>query len=89
MFYIAGKLAECGSKIRKGWVAPNTSTVVARLEKAGAILTTVETALTDLRAKGFSMRITGDSRVAKHEQRFTERHNLGRREAAIMCVLGL
>lgn len=49
----------------------------------------VETALEGLRAKGLAMRITGDGRVAKHEQRFTERHNLGRREAALMCVLML
>jgi uncharacterized protein len=50
---------------------------------------TVEAALSGLRAKGLAMRITGDSRVAKHEQRFTERHNLGRREGAILCVLVL
>src|SRR5947199_10336369 len=50
---------------------------------------TVDAALLDLRAKGFAMRITGDSGVAKHEQRFTERHDLGRREAAGMCVLML
>jgi uncharacterized protein YceH (UPF0502 family) len=51
---------------------------------------TVETALESLRNKGLSMRITGrDSRVPKHEQRFTERFNLGRREAALMCVLML
>ena len=37
MFYVAGKLAECGSKIRKGWVAPTTSTAIARLEAAGAV----------------------------------------------------
>jgi aspartyl-tRNA(Asn)/glutamyl-tRNA(Gln) amidotransferase subunit A len=37
MFYLAGRIAECGSRIRKGWVAPATSTVIARLEKAGAI----------------------------------------------------
>jgi len=49
---------------------------------------TVETALENLRNKGLSMRITGrDSRVPKHEQRFTERYNLGRREAALICVL--
>jgi uncharacterized protein len=49
---------------------------------------TVEAALEALREKGLTMRITGrDSRVPKHEQRFTERHNLGRREAAIICVL--
>jgi uncharacterized protein YceH (UPF0502 family) len=50
---------------------------------------TVESALEGLRGKGFATRITGDGRVAKHEQRFTERHNLGRREAALMCVLML
>jgi uncharacterized protein YceH (UPF0502 family) len=49
---------------------------------------TAETALEALRTKGLAMRITGrDSRVPKHEQRFTERFNLGRREAAILCVL--
>jgi aspartyl-tRNA(Asn)/glutamyl-tRNA(Gln) amidotransferase subunit A len=37
MYYMSGKLAECGSKIRKGWVAPATSTAVARLQGAGAI----------------------------------------------------
>jgi aspartyl-tRNA(Asn)/glutamyl-tRNA(Gln) amidotransferase subunit A len=37
MYYISGKLAECGSKIRKGWVAPATSTAIARLQDAGAI----------------------------------------------------
>src|SRR5437588_6234583 len=36
MYYVKGKLAECGSKIRKGWIAPSTSTAVARLEAAGA-----------------------------------------------------
>ena len=51
---------------------------------------TVETALEGLRGKGLAMRVTGrDSRVPKHEQRFTERFNLGRREAAILCVLML
>src|SRR5215471_4286717 len=50
----------------------------------------VEVALEGLRNKGLSMRITGrDSRVPKHEQRFTEKYNLGRREAAILCVLML
>ena len=49
-----------------------------------------ETALDGLRNKGLSMRVSGrDSRVPKHEQRFTERFNLGRREAAILCVLML
>ena len=36
MYYSKGKLAECGSKIRKGWIAPATATAVARLEAAGA-----------------------------------------------------
>jgi uncharacterized protein YceH (UPF0502 family) len=49
----------------------------------------VETALHGLRTKGLSSRISGDSRVAKYEQRFTERLNLGRREGAILCVLML
>src|ERR1700736_6584785 len=51
---------------------------------------TVESALTTLRDKGLSLRSTGrDSRVPKHAQRFTEKFNLGRREAAVMCVLML
>jgi len=50
---------------------------------------TVERALESLRAKGLAVRITGDSRVPKHGQRFTETLNLGRREAALMCVLML
>jgi len=50
---------------------------------------TVENALENLRTKGFAMRVTGDGRVAKHEQRFTEKFNLGRREAALLCVLML
>jgi uncharacterized protein len=49
---------------------------------------TVEAALTGLRAKGLASRITGgDSRVPKHSQRFTESANLGRREAALLAVL--
>jgi len=49
---------------------------------------TVEVALESLRAKGLALRSTGrDSRVPKHGQRFTETFNLGRREAAIICVL--
>jgi len=36
MYYVKGKLAECGSKIRKGWIAPATATALARLEAAGA-----------------------------------------------------
>jgi uncharacterized protein YceH (UPF0502 family) len=51
---------------------------------------TVEEALAGLRAQGLSLRITGgDSRVPKHAQRFTEKFNLGRREAAVMCLLML
>ncbi len=51
---------------------------------------TVEEALAGLRAKGLALRITGgDSRVPKHAQRFTEQFNLGRREAAVICVLML
>jgi uncharacterized protein len=49
---------------------------------------TVEVALEGLRAKGLALRNTGrDSRVPKHEQRFTEKFNFGRREAAVLCVL--
>jgi uncharacterized protein YceH (UPF0502 family) len=51
---------------------------------------TVEQALDELRKEGLATRITGrDSRVPKHEQRFTEKFNLGRREAAVLCVLFL
>ena len=50
---------------------------------------TVETALQGLRDKGLSSRISGGSRVPKHEHRFTERCNLGRREEALLCVLML
>lgn len=50
----------------------------------------VEYALEGLRAKRLAVRITGgDSRVPKHGQRFTETLNLGRREAALLCVLML
>jgi aspartyl-tRNA(Asn)/glutamyl-tRNA(Gln) amidotransferase subunit A len=37
MYYVAGKPAGCGSKVREGWIAPATSTAIARLEDAGAI----------------------------------------------------
>jgi uncharacterized protein len=50
---------------------------------------TVEIALEGLRAQGLAARISGESRVPKHAQRFTEKFNLGRREAAVMCVLML
>jgi aspartyl-tRNA(Asn)/glutamyl-tRNA(Gln) amidotransferase subunit A len=36
MYYSKGKLAECGSKIREGWIAPATATAVERLETAGS-----------------------------------------------------
>jgi aspartyl-tRNA(Asn)/glutamyl-tRNA(Gln) amidotransferase subunit A len=36
MYYVKGKLCECGSKVRKGWIAPATSTALARLEAAGS-----------------------------------------------------
>src|SRR6185295_5665782 len=36
MYYVKGKLAECGSKIRKGWIAPATATALVKLEAAGA-----------------------------------------------------
>jgi aspartyl-tRNA(Asn)/glutamyl-tRNA(Gln) amidotransferase subunit A len=36
MYYTKGKVAECGSKVRKGWVAPATATAVERLEAAGS-----------------------------------------------------
>jgi uncharacterized protein YceH (UPF0502 family) len=49
---------------------------------------TVEVALEDLRAKSLATRLTGrDVRVPKHSQRFTEQFNLGRREAALLCLL--
>lgn len=36
MYYSAGRIAGCGSKVREGWIAPATSTAVARLEAAGS-----------------------------------------------------
>jgi aspartyl-tRNA(Asn)/glutamyl-tRNA(Gln) amidotransferase subunit A len=36
MYYSKGKPAGCGSKVREGWIAPVTSTAVARLEAAGS-----------------------------------------------------
>jgi uncharacterized protein YceH (UPF0502 family) len=51
---------------------------------------TVDTALAGLRAKGLSMRTSGpDMRVPKHQHRLSEVFNLGRREAAVLCVLML
>ena len=37
MYYIKGKPAGCGSKVREGWIAPATSTAIERLDDAGAI----------------------------------------------------
>lgn len=37
MYYEAGKVSTCGSKIRKDFVATSTSTAIARLQKAGTI----------------------------------------------------
>lgn len=37
MFYRAGRVCACGTRIRKGWVADTTATVLARLDRAGAI----------------------------------------------------
>ena len=37
MFYVAGKLSTCGSKIRKDFRPAYTATVIERLEHAGAI----------------------------------------------------
>ena len=51
---------------------------------------TVETALDGLRAKGLATRVSGhDMRVPKHAHRLAEVVNLGRREAAVLCVLML
>ncbi|HYL87667.1 MAG TPA: amidase [Burkholderiales bacterium] len=37
MFYRAGLVSNCGSKIRKGWVAAETAAVLERLDAAGAL----------------------------------------------------
>jgi aspartyl-tRNA(Asn)/glutamyl-tRNA(Gln) amidotransferase subunit A len=37
MYYFAGLPAGCGSKIREGWIASQTSSVIRRLQNAGAI----------------------------------------------------
>src|ERR1700683_4541245 len=50
---------------------------------------TVEVALEGLRAQGLAVRISGESRVPKHAQRLPAKFTLGRREAAVMCVLML
>ena len=36
MYYIKGKVSECGSKVRKEWIAPATATVLTRLAAAGS-----------------------------------------------------
>ena len=36
MYYVKGKVSECGSKVRKGFIAPATSTALARLAAAGS-----------------------------------------------------
>ena len=51
---------------------------------------TVESALAGLRQKGLAVRVSGhDMRVPKHAHRLSEVINLGRREAAVLCVLML
>lgn len=37
MYYRAGRVATCGSKIRRNWTAPVTATALARLDAAGAV----------------------------------------------------
>ncbi|MBM3521390.1 MAG: amidase [Alphaproteobacteria bacterium] len=37
MYYRAGRVATCGSKIRRDWVAPATATALQRLDAAGAL----------------------------------------------------
>jgi len=37
MFFRSGKVSNCGSKIRRGWVASETSTALERLDAAGAL----------------------------------------------------
>ncbi len=37
MFYRAGRVSACGTRVRRGWVADTTATVLARLDRAGAI----------------------------------------------------
>lgn len=37
MYYVAGRVAECGSKLRAGWVAPASSTAIEKLTTAGAL----------------------------------------------------
>jgi aspartyl-tRNA(Asn)/glutamyl-tRNA(Gln) amidotransferase subunit A len=37
MFYRAGRVSNCGAKIRRGWVAGETSAALERLDAAGAV----------------------------------------------------
>src|SRR5438309_152958 len=37
MYYRAGTVATCGSKIRRDWLADRTATALARLDRAGAL----------------------------------------------------
>ena len=37
MFYRAGRVSNCGSKIRRGWVAADTAAVLERFDAAGAL----------------------------------------------------
>jgi len=37
MYYRAGTVATCGSKIRRDWIADRTATALARLDRAGAL----------------------------------------------------
>jgi hypothetical protein len=37
MFYRSGRVSNCGSKIRRGWVAGETSAALERLDAAGAL----------------------------------------------------
>lgn len=47
----------------------------------------VHLALEGLKTKGMAAEIIGNGRVSKFAQRYTAKLNLGRREAAILCVL--
>src|SRR3989441_2625645 len=37
MFYRKGRVSNCGSKIRRGWIAQETSTALSRLDAAGMV----------------------------------------------------
>src|SRR6185295_9372239 len=65
MYYFAGLPAGCGSKIREGWIAPETSTVIRHRQNAGAIrlgaLHMVEFAMGPTRNPWDTARISGGS----------------------------